>query len=74
MIEKEFQFEKQPIHLLHELLRLEDVPHYSYDKPYEEAKNDPILVMHTSGSTGSTINNTYTRDFQAYIIKVYQNL
>ncbi|ORY14412.1 hypothetical protein BCR34DRAFT_646399 [Clohesyomyces aquaticus] len=33
---------------------LDDTPcdHYPYTKTWEEAKNDPILVVHTSGSTG----------------------
>ena len=27
-------------------------PHYPFTKTFEEAKNDPFLVLHTSGSTG----------------------
>lgn len=27
-------------------------PHYPYTKTFEEAKNDPIVVLHSSGSTG----------------------
>lgn len=27
-------------------------PHYPYPKTYEQARNDPLLIIHTSGSTG----------------------
>ncbi|WYZ39099.1 hypothetical protein EsH8_III_001013 [Colletotrichum jinshuiense] len=30
----------------------EEVPHFPYDKTFEEAKSDPVVVLHTSGSTG----------------------
>jgi acyl-CoA synthetase (AMP-forming)/AMP-acid ligase II len=30
----------------------EEVPHFPYNKTYEEAENDPVVVLHTSGSTG----------------------
>lgn len=29
-----------------------DTPHYPYEKTYEEVKWDPILILHSSGSTG----------------------
>lgn len=28
--------------------------HYPYEKSFEEARNDPIVVLHSSGSTGET--------------------
>lgn len=28
--------------------------HYPYQKSFEEARNDPIVVLHSSGSTGNT--------------------
>jgi acyl-coenzyme A synthetase/AMP-(fatty) acid ligase len=38
---------------LSELLWANDEPpHYPFTKTFEEAKNDPYLVLHTSGSTG----------------------
>jgi acyl-coenzyme A synthetase/AMP-(fatty) acid ligase len=38
---------------LKDLLCAEDEPpHYPFTKTFEEAKNDPFLVLHTSGSTG----------------------
>ncbi|KAK2045229.1 thioester reductase domain-containing protein [Colletotrichum somersetense] len=30
----------------------EEVPHVPYDKTFEEAQRDPVVVLHTSGSTG----------------------
>lgn len=27
-------------------------PHYPYEKTFDEAKNDPFLILHTSGTTG----------------------
>jgi acyl-coenzyme A synthetase/AMP-(fatty) acid ligase len=37
---------------LNELLNEEVVPHYLYEKTFEQARLDPYLVLHTSGSTG----------------------
>ncbi|ROV98462.1 hypothetical protein VPNG_08540 [Cytospora leucostoma] len=47
---------KADLHL-HKIEALNDMikpgtKHYSYDKQYEEVKWDPILVLHSSGSTG----------------------
>ncbi|KAI1505473.1 acetyl-CoA synthetase-like protein [Biscogniauxia marginata] len=36
---------------LEELIR-SDAKHYPFDKEYEDAKWDPILILHSSGSTG----------------------
>ncbi|KAF2113570.1 hypothetical protein BDV96DRAFT_601064 [Lophiotrema nucula] len=41
-----------PVQPLETLVRPE-TPHYPYDKSYEEAKWDPILILHSSGSTGA---------------------
>ncbi|PSN61885.1 acetyl-CoA synthetase-like protein [Corynespora cassiicola Philippines] len=40
-----------PIEPLETLIR-PDTPHYVYDKQYDLARWDPILVLHSSGSTG----------------------
>ncbi|KAI0004732.1 putative NRPS-like enzyme [Xylariaceae sp. FL0662B] len=37
---------------LEELLDDTPVPHYSYTKTFKEARMDPCLVLHTTGSTG----------------------
>ena len=40
------------IRTLDEWLAEESVPHYPYEKSFDEAANDPFIVIHTSGSTG----------------------
>ncbi|KAF2683122.1 acetyl-CoA synthetase-like protein [Lentithecium fluviatile CBS 122367] len=40
-----------PVQPLETLIQPE-TPHYPYEKSYEEAKWDPILILHSSGSTG----------------------
>lgn len=37
---------------LPELLSADQASSYPYEKTFEEAKNEPIFVLHTSGSTG----------------------
>ena len=37
---------------LSQLLEVGDVEEYPYNRSFAEAKNDPIFVLHTSGSTG----------------------
>jgi len=61
MIEEDVSLQKQCIPLLQELLELEGISQYPYVKTYEEAKDDPILVMHTSGTTGDAIPNEFPR-------------
>lgn len=39
-----------------ELLAPGDTPKYPYNPNFEDAKNDPIFVLHTSGSTGTFSN------------------
>lgn len=38
-------------------------PDYPYEKSYEEAKDEPIFILHTSGSTGIPKPMTYTHRF-----------
>ena len=50
-------FARHPVKILHvaeaqEILATQPVPHFAYDKTYEEAKSEPFCVLHTSGSTG----------------------
>lgn len=41
---------------LNEMLQIsEDTKHYPYNKTFEEAKNEPCLILHSSGSTGMII-------------------
>jgi acyl-CoA synthetase (AMP-forming)/AMP-acid ligase II len=52
--------------LLHES---DNVPPYPYGKSFEEARHDPVLVLHTSGSTGTPKPLIYTNEF---IWRIYQ--
>lgn len=52
MILQNYEMTKLVVPTLDELLREEDVTSYPYEKSYGEAKDDPIFVLHTSGSTG----------------------
>lgn len=44
---------------LDDLLEWEQVPHYPYEKTYEEAQHDPYIVLHTSGTTGDPVSTTF---------------
>ncbi|KAK9791671.1 hypothetical protein SCARD494_07460 [Seiridium cardinale] len=37
---------------MEEIFSSEEVPHYPYNKTFEEAEFDPFVILHTSGSTG----------------------
>jgi acyl-coenzyme A synthetase/AMP-(fatty) acid ligase len=50
---KEYSARKLQIPSLQELLGSHGTPNYPYGKKFEKAKNDPIFVLHTSGSTGN---------------------
>lgn len=40
---------------LDELLKdLDTIKHYPYDKTFDEVRDEPCLVLHSSGSTGKT--------------------
>ncbi|KAF2811621.1 putative NRPS-like enzyme [Mytilinidion resinicola] len=52
MILEDYSMRKLQIPSLVELLASHDVPHYPYEKTFEEAKYDPAFILHTSGSTG----------------------
>lgn len=45
---------------LDDLLDSQLVQYYPFEKTFEEAKNDPWLILHTSGSTGLPKPVTYT--------------
>jgi acyl-CoA synthetase (AMP-forming)/AMP-acid ligase II len=40
--------------------------HYPYTKTWEEAKNDPIVIVHTSGTTGTPKAVLYNHTFVAF--------
>jgi acyl-CoA synthetase (AMP-forming)/AMP-acid ligase II len=50
--------ESQPTLQIHPVKPLDDLirpktTHYPYEKSYEDAKWDPVLILHSSGSTGA---------------------
>ncbi|KAI0546766.1 acetyl-CoA synthetase-like protein [Xylaria curta] len=40
-----------PAPTLQDLLVNEDIPHFPYEKQFDEVKDDPCIVLHTSGTT-----------------------
>lgn len=40
-------------------------PHYPYDKSFEEARNEPLVALHTSGTTGLPKPIIWTHDWAA---------
>ncbi|PVH91878.1 NRPS-like enzyme [Periconia macrospinosa] len=51
LIDHRRDLQLHPIQSLETLVQ-PNTPHYPYEKSYEEAKGDPILILHSSGSTG----------------------
>lgn len=51
---------------LEELLDQTKAPHYPYEKTFEEAKNDPYVVLHTSGTTGTAVSFSFSE--QSYVL------
>lgn len=50
---------------LEELLDPTNAPHYPYEKTFEEAKYDPYVVLHTSGTTGTAKPIVWNHAFMA---------
>lgn len=46
--------------------------HFPYNKSFDQARQDPLTVMHTSGSTGFPKPITWTHDFAAAYAKQLQ--
>ncbi|PHH89621.1 hypothetical protein CDD83_5637 [Cordyceps sp. RAO-2017] len=61
------------VHLpsLEELLHGEFEP-FPYSKTFEEAKHDPFVVLHTSGSTGNPKPMIYTHEFVTRNVNAFQ--
>ncbi|KAH9211309.1 putative NRPS-like enzyme [Leptodontidium sp. 2 PMI_412] len=70
MITEEYPMKKLEIPALTELLSASDTPLYPYNAVYEEVKNDPIFILHTSGSTGIPKPLTYTHMFNTCVANV----
>lgn len=47
-------------------------PHYPFRKTFEEARSEPLVVVHTSGTTSLPKPIIYTHDFAASYIQLGQ--
>ncbi|MCJ1463039.1 hypothetical protein MMC07_001643 [Pseudocyphellaria aurata] len=47
-------------------------PHYPFEKTFEEARDEPLVVMHTSGTTSLPKPIVYTHDFAACYNRITQ--
>jgi acyl-coenzyme A synthetase/AMP-(fatty) acid ligase len=55
-----------------ETLLNETFAHYPYQKTFEDAKNDPLLVLHTSGTTSLPKPLTFTNDWTMAYMQALQ--
>ncbi|PLB43526.1 putative NRPS-like enzyme [Aspergillus steynii IBT 23096] len=62
-LRREYPIEVIHIPSLDDLLASQDVSAYPYEKTFEEARNEPAFVLHTSGSTGIPKPLIYTHEF-----------
>jgi hypothetical protein len=53
MILEDYGMQKVHIPSLQELINYQNVENYPFEKTFEEERNNPIFVLHTSGSTGN---------------------
>jgi acyl-CoA synthetase (AMP-forming)/AMP-acid ligase II len=53
---------------LSELLDLDTVPEYPFERSTYDHRTDPILVLHTSGSTGIPKPLVYTNEFWSRVM------
>lgn len=51
----------------------QDHVHYEYDKKYSENKAEPLVILHTSGSTGLPKKIVYTHEFAATYQRSFQS-
>ncbi|KAL3446441.1 putative NRPS-like enzyme [Aspergillus insuetus] len=68
-IRREYPIEIIRIPSLDELLWSQNVPPYPYNKTFEEARHEPLFVLHTSGSTGIPKPLIYSHEFSWRIYK-----
>lgn len=47
-------------------------PHYAFEKTFDEARNEPLVVVHTSGTTSLPKPIVYSHDFAASIPRFNQ--
>ena len=63
-LENEMQRQVKEIPSLATLLETQ-YKHYPFDKKFDEAKSEPLVVVHTSGTTGIPKPLIYTHDWAA---------
>lgn len=61
--EAEYPVQKLHIPSLQDLLDFKNVPEYPYHKSWQDARHDPVFILHTSGSTGIPKPLLYTHSF-----------
>lgn len=55
-----------------EELLTKNYPHYAFEKTFDEARDEPLVVMHTSGTTSLPKPIVYTHDFAACYNRITQ--
>ncbi|KAL3492079.1 putative NRPS-like enzyme [Aspergillus germanicus] len=60
---REYPIDVIRIPSLDELLCSQDLPPYPYNKTFEDARHEPLFVLHTSGSTGIPKPLIYSHEF-----------
>ena len=55
-----------------EELLAKDHPHFAFDKTFENARQEPLVVLHTSGSTSHPKPILWTHDYAASVIQQNQ--
>ncbi|KAG4420085.1 hypothetical protein IFR04_006744 [Cadophora malorum] len=70
MIIEDYPMKRLQVPALVDLLSPTNVRDYPYDAVYEDAKNDPIFVLHTSGSTGIPKPLVYTHMFNTCVANI----
>lgn len=68
MILESHQMQFFQVPRLQELLD-QEYPSYPFDKTFEEARNEPLVVLHTSGTTGFPKPVIWTHDWAASFVQ-----
>ena len=55
-----------------EELLVKDHPHFAFEKTFENARQEPLVVLHTSGSTSHPKPVLWTHDYAASFIQQNQ--
>ena len=63
------EFDKLEVHSAEHMLAA-NCPRYPYEKTFEEAYNEPLVVLHTSGTTGYPKPIVWTHGWAASFLKL----